>query len=154
VAIRGGSAGGYTTLAALTFTTGAITVGASYFGVSDLSLLAKETHKLESRYMDQLIGTYPEAKAVYEARSPLAHVDQLNCPIIFFQGDEDKVVPANQSELMHKSLKKKGIASEYHLYAGEGHGFRRAENLQHCLKAEHAFYARFFGFAVQAQDAC
>lgn len=148
VAIRGGSAGGYTTLAALSFTKGVISVGASYYGVSELELLAKETHKLESRYLDQLVGPYPEAIAVYKERSPLEHISQLNCPIIFFQGDEDKVVPPNQSQLMHESLKKKGIYSEYHLYAGEGHGFRKAETVQHSLKAEHGFYARAFGFKV------
>jgi dipeptidyl aminopeptidase/acylaminoacyl peptidase len=152
VAIRGGSAGGYTTLAALTFTKGVISVGASYFGVSDLTLLAKETHKLESRYLDQLVGPYPEAKALYEERSPLAHVEQLSCPTIFFQGDEDRVVPPNQSQLMHESLRAKGIDSEYHLYPGEGHGFRRAETIQHSLKAEHGFYAKFFGFELCAKD--
>jgi dipeptidyl aminopeptidase/acylaminoacyl peptidase len=152
VAIRGGSAGGYTTLAVLTFTKGVISVGASYFGVSDLELLAKETHKLESRYLDQLVGPYPGAIELYKERSPLANTDRLACPIIFFQGDEDKVVPPNQSELMHESLKKKGIYSEYFLYPGEGHGFRKAETVQHSLKAEHAFYAKMFDFAVCAQD--
>jgi dipeptidyl aminopeptidase/acylaminoacyl peptidase len=152
VAIRGGSAGGYTTLAALAFTKGVISVGASYYGVSGLELLAKETHKLESRYLDQLVGPYPEALSLYKERSPLEHVAQLNCPIIFFQGEEDRVVPPNQSQLMHESLQKKGIYSEYHLYPGEGHGFRRAETIQHSLKAEHAFYARAFGFAVSASD--
>jgi dipeptidyl aminopeptidase/acylaminoacyl peptidase len=152
VAIRGGSAGGYTTLAALTFTKGVIALGASYFGVSDLQLLAKETHKLESRYMDQLVGPYPEAIEVYKERSPLEHVAQLSCPVIFFQGDEDKIVPPNQSELIYESLKLKGIYSEYHLYAGEGHGFRKAETQQHSLKAEHGFYAKFFDFPVCAQD--
>ncbi|MGZ3696110.1 MAG: alpha/beta hydrolase family protein, partial [Bdellovibrionota bacterium] len=149
---RGGSAGGYTTLAALTFTKGVISVGASYYGVSDLQLLAKETHKLESRYLDQLVGPYPEAIALYKERSPLERSAELNCPVIFFQGDEDKVVPPNQSELMYEVLKKKGIYSEYHLYAGEGHGFRKAETLQHSLKAEHGFYAKVFGFEVQGMD--
>ena len=152
VAIRGGSAGGYTTLAALAFTKNIFSVGASYFGVSDLQLLAKETHKLESRYLDQLVGPYPEAIEVYKARAPLEHIDQFSCPIIFFQGDEDKVVPPNQSELMHVSLKKKGIPTEYYLYEKEGHGFRRAETNQNALKAEHAFYARFFKFEIQPED--
>lgn len=152
VAIRGGSAGGYTTLAALAFTKNIFSVGASYFGVSDLQLLAKETHKLESRYLDQLVGPYPEAIEVYKARAPLEHIDQFSCPIIFFQGDEDKVVPPNQSELMHASLKKKGIPTEYYLYEKEGHGFRRAETNQNALKAEHAFYARFFKFEIQPED--
>ena len=152
VAIRGGSAGGYTTLAALAFTKSVFSAGASYFGVSDLQLLAKETHKLESRYLDQLVGPYPEAIDIYKARAPLEHIDQFSCPIIFFQGDGDKVVPPNQSELMHASLKRKGIPTEYHLYEKEGHGFRRAETNQHSLKAEHAFYARFFKFEVQPED--
>ena len=152
VAIRGGSAGGYTTLAALTFTEGVIAVGASYYGVSELELLAKETHKLEARYLDQLVGPYPEALAKYRERSPLAQVDRLRCPIIFFQGEEDKVVLPNQSQLMYESLVKKGVASEYHLYPGEGHGFRQSATVQHSLKAEHAFYARTFGFSVAAQD--
>ena len=152
VAIRGGSAGGYTTLAALTFTHGVFAAGASYFGVSELELLAKETHKLESRYLEQLVGPYPAALATYKARAPIEHTDQLNCPIIFFQGDEDKVVPPNQSELMYEALRKAGIPTEYHLYNKEGHGFRRSETLQNSLRAEHAFYARFFGFRVQAED--
>jgi acetyl esterase/lipase len=152
VAIRGGSAGGYTTLAALAFTSGIFTAGASYYGVSDLELLAKETHKLESRYLDQLVGPYPAEIQVYKERSPAFQVERLNCPIIFFQGDEDKVVPPNQSEIMHEALKRKGIPTEYQLYKKEGHGFRRSENIQHSLKAEHAFYARFFNFAVQPED--
>ena len=152
VAIRGGSAGGYTTLAALTFTQGVFSAGASYFGVSELELLAKETHKLESRYLDQLVGPYPDAMATYKERSPIDHSEKLNCPIIFFQGDEDRVVPPNQSGLMHESLKKRGIPTEYHLYKKEGHGFRRAETIQNSLLAEHSFYARFFGFRPQPED--
>lgn len=117
-------------------------MGASHFGVSDLTLLAKETHKLESRYLDQLIGPYPELKKLYDERSPNWHVERLNCPVVFFQGDEDKVVPPNQSKLMHDALKAKNISTEFHLYIGEGHGFRKAENIQHCLSAEHDFYMR------------
>lgn len=152
VAIRGSSAGGYTTLAALAFTKNIFTAGASYYGVSDLELLAKETHKFESRYLDQLVGPYPAAVEIYKKRAPLEHIDQFSCPIIFFQGDEDKVVPPNQSELMHNLLKQKGIPTEYHLYKQEGHGFRRSETIQHALKSEHSFYARFFGFDVQPED--
>lgn len=152
VAIRGSSAGGYTTLASLAFTKGVFTVGASYYGVSDLELLARETHKLESRYLHQLIGPYPLAIEAYKARAPLEHVERFNCPIVFFQGDEDRVVPPNQSELMHKAIKQKGIPTEYYLYNKEGHGFRRAETTQHALKSEHAFYARFFKFEIQEQD--
>ncbi len=142
VAIRGGSAGGYTTLAALTFTEGVFAVGASYFGVSDVELLAKETHKFESRYMDQLIGPYPESQDEYDKRSPIKCVDQLNCPILFLQGDEDKIVPPNQSELMYKSLLKKGIQTEYKLYKGEGHGFRRSETRIDALVTEYNFYKK------------
>ncbi|HMN69787.1 MAG TPA: prolyl oligopeptidase family serine peptidase, partial [Bdellovibrionales bacterium] len=145
VAIRGGSAGGYTTLAALAFTKDVFAVGASYYGVSDLELLAKETHKFESRYLDQLVGPYPSAIQVYRERAPRAHIEKFDCPIVFFQGGEDKVVLPNQAELMYESLKVKGITTEYHLYPKEGHGFVDAKNVQHSLKTELAFYAKVFG---------
>lgn len=146
-AIRGGSAGGYTTLAALTFGD-FFKVGASYFGVSDLELLAKETHKFESRYLDQLVGPYPEARELYRERSPIHHVGWLNCPVIFFQGLEDRVVPPNQAELMVEKLRGKGIPVTYLAYEGEGHGFRRAENLKRSLEAELYFYAKILGFEL------
>lgn len=145
LAIDGGSAGGYTTLAALAFRD-VFKAGASYYGVSDMTSLAAETHKFESRYLDSLVGPYPEKKNVYEARSPINAVDQLSCPIIFLQGSEDKIVPPNQAEEMVNALKKKGIPVAYLLFEGEQHGFRKAENIKRSLDAELSFYAQIFGF--------
>ncbi len=145
LAIRGGSAGGYTTLAALTFDD-TFKVGASYFGVSDLGALARDTHKFESRYLDGLVGPWPEAKDVYEARSPIFHTDQLSCPIIFLQGLEDKVVPPDQAERMVKALREKGLPVAYVPFEGEQHGFRRAENIKRSLQTELWFYGRILGF--------
>ncbi|MGH2612608.1 MAG: alpha/beta hydrolase family protein, partial [Rhabdochlamydiaceae bacterium] len=139
IAIRGGSAGGYTTLAALTFGD-TFTVGASYYGVSDLSALAEETHKFESRYLDQLVGPYPQTKSLYHDRSPLFHVEKLRCPVIFFQGAEDRVVPIGQAQRMYDALKKKGIETELIIYPEEQHGFRNAENIKDSLLRELAFY--------------
>ncbi|HLT02543.1 MAG TPA: S9 family peptidase, partial [Geminicoccaceae bacterium] len=146
LAITGGSAGGYTTLCALTFHD-VFQAGASHYGVSDLEALAKETHKFESRYLDRLIGPWPEAAELYRARSPIHHVDRLSCPIIFFQGLEDKVVPPNQAELMVEALRKKGLPVAYLTFPDEQHGFRKAETIQTVLRAELAFYGRVFGFA-------
>ncbi len=145
--IRGGSAGGYTTLCALTFHD-TFQAGASHFGVSDLAALAQETHKFESRYLDRLVGPYPEARELYEARSPLHHAAQLACPAIFLQGLEDKVVPPNQAERMVEALRAKGVPVAYLAFEGEGHGFRRAENIKRALEAELYFYARVFGFEL------
>jgi dipeptidyl aminopeptidase/acylaminoacyl peptidase len=145
LAIAGGSAGGYTTLAALTFRD-VFKAGASYYGVSDLEVLAKETHKFESRYLDKLIGPYPDRKDLYEARSPIHHTEQLSCPVIFFQGLEDKVVPPNQAQMMVNALKAKGLPVAYVAYEGEQHGFRRAETIQRTLEGELYFYSRIFGF--------
>jgi dipeptidyl aminopeptidase/acylaminoacyl peptidase len=145
LAIAGGSAGGYTTLAALTFRD-VFKAGASYYGVSDLEILAKETHKFESRYLDGLIGPYPERKDLYEKRSPIHFTDQLSCPVIFFQGLEDKVVPPNQAEIMVEAIKAKGLPVAYVAYEGEQHGFRRAENIKRTLDGEFYFYSRVFGF--------
>ncbi|MFN3332325.1 MAG: S9 family peptidase [Caldilinea sp.] len=142
--IRGGSAGGYTTLMALV-STDAFAAGASYFGVSDAEALALETHKFESRYLDWLIGPYPARRDLYRERSPLTHVDKLSSPAIFFQGLDDKVVLPNQAEMMVDALRKKGIPVAYIAYAGEGHGFRRAENIIHSHEAELYFYARVLG---------
>jgi dipeptidyl aminopeptidase/acylaminoacyl peptidase len=147
LAIVGGSAGGYTTLAALTFRN-VFKAGASYYGVSDLEILAKETHKFESRYLDGLIGPYPERKDLYEQRSPMHFTDQLSCPVIFFQGLEDKVVPPNQAEMMVEALKTKGLPVAYVAYEGEQHGFRRAENIKRTLEGELYFYSRIFGFEL------
>ncbi|MCK5556973.1 MAG: S9 family peptidase [Candidatus Hydrogenedentes bacterium] len=145
--IRGGSAGGYTTLCALTFRD-VFKAGASYFGVSDLEALAKETHKFESRYLDQLIGPYPERRDLYRERSPLHFIEHLSCPVIFFQGLEDKVVLPNQAELMVEALRTKGLPVAYVPFEGEQHGFRRAENIKRALDGELYFYSRVFGFEL------
>lgn len=143
--IRGGSAGGYTTLAALTFHT-VFRAGASYYGVSDLEALEQDCHKFESQYNHSLLGPYPEARELYRQRSPIHFIDQLSCPIILFQGLEDKVVPANQAEMMFDAMKARGIPVAYLPFAGEQHGFRRAENIKRSLEAELYFYGRIFGF--------
>jgi dipeptidyl aminopeptidase/acylaminoacyl peptidase len=140
IVIRGGSAGGYTTLAALTFRD-FFHGGASYYGVSDLAVLARETHKFESRYLDWLIGPYPQAQERYRERSPLYHVDQLSRPVIFFQGAEDAVVPPNQAVALVEALRRKGEPDGYFLFSGEQHGFRNAANIQRSLDAELQFYA-------------
>jgi dipeptidyl aminopeptidase/acylaminoacyl peptidase len=142
--IRGGSAGGYTTLAALTFHR-TFKAGASYYGISDLEVLQQDTHKFESRYNDTLIGPYPAARDVYVARSPIHFTDRLNCPIILFQGLEDKVVPPNQSEMMAEAARRKGLKVKYVTFAGEQHGFRKAENIIRALEEELAFYQDVFG---------
>jgi dipeptidyl aminopeptidase/acylaminoacyl peptidase len=144
---RGGSAGGYTTLCALTFRD-LFKAGASYFGVSDLEALAKETHKFESRYLDRLIGPYPERRDLYLERSPLHFSDRLSCPLIFLQGLEDKVVLPNQAELMVEALRAKGLPVAYVPFEGEQHGFRRAENLKRALDVELYFYAQVFSFEL------
>jgi dipeptidyl aminopeptidase/acylaminoacyl peptidase len=141
--IRGGSAGGYTTLAALAFRD-VFKVGASYFGVSDLEALAKDTHKFESRYLDGLVGPYPARRDRYLERSPIHFVDRLNCPLILFQGLEDRVVPPNQSQMMFDAVRKKGLPVAYVAYEGEQHGFRQAKNIKHALDAELYFYTRVF----------
>ena len=143
--IRGGSAGGYTTLSALAFRD-VFRAGASHYGIGDLMALARDTHKFESRYLDRLIGPLPAAQALYEARSPIHATGGLDCPVIFFQGLEDKVVPPNQAELMVKALDGKGVAVAYVTFPGEGHGFRAAANISRALEAELYFYGRVFGF--------
>ncbi len=145
MAIAGGSAGGYTTLCALTFRK-VFKAGASYYGVSDLEALAKDTHKFEARYLDGLVGAYPEEQDIYRQRSPIHAVDQLSCPVIFFQGLEDKIVPPNQAEMMVEALKAKGLMVEYVPFEGEQHGFRKAENIKRSLDGEFEFYAKVFGF--------
>ncbi len=146
-AIDGGSAGGYTTLAALTFRD-TFKAGASHYGVSDLAALARETHKFESRYLDRLIGPYPERADLYRERSPINFTDQLSCPVIFFQGLEDKIVLPNQAEMMVEALRQKGLAVAYVPFEGEQHGFRRAENIKRALDGELYFYSRIFGFEL------
>ncbi len=147
IAIRGGSAGGYTTLCALTFRK-FFKAGASYFGVSDLEALDKDTHKFESRYNRSLIGPYPERRDLYYARSPIHFAEKISCPVIFFQGLEDRVVPPSQSEMMVDALRKKGIPVAYIAFEGEQHGFRKAENIKRSLEAELYFYAKVFGFEI------
>ena len=143
--ITGGSAGGYTTLCALAFAD-TFAAGASHFGVSDVEELAKETHKFESRYLERLIGPYPERADLYRERSPIHHAEKLSCPVIFFQGLEDEVVPKEQAETMFAALREKGRPVAYVPFEGEQHGFRRAENIMRALDGELYFYSRIFGF--------
>ncbi len=146
LAIRGGSAGGYTTLCALAFRD-TFRAGASHYGVGDLETLARDTHKFESRYLDGLIGPYPERRDLYLERSPIHATDQLSCPAIFLQGLDDKIVPPNQANDMVAALDRKGLPVAHLEFEGEGHGFRRAENIIRALEAELYFYSRVFGFA-------
>lgn len=143
IAIRGSSAGGYTVLAALTFSHH-FKAGASLYGIGDLEALAKDTHKFEAHYLDSLVGAYPQEQAIYHARSPIHHIEQLNCPVIFLQGLQDKVVPPAQAEAMVNALTAKGIYTEYVTFAEEAHGFRQAQTIQHALESELAFYLKVF----------
>ncbi|MGN6217023.1 MAG: prolyl oligopeptidase family serine peptidase [Solirubrobacterales bacterium] len=145
LAIRGGSAGGYATLCALTFFDD-FAAGASYYGVADAEALARDTHKFESRYLDRLIGPYPERADLYRERSPINHVERLRSPVILFQGLEDAVVPPNQAETMVAALTRNGVPHAYLAFEGEQHGFRRAETNIRCLEAELYFYGRIMGF--------
>jgi len=145
LAIRGGSAGGYTTLAALTFRD-VFTAGASLFGIGDLEMLAKDTHKFESRYLDGLVAPYPEGRELYRERSPIHHVDQISCPMILLQGRDDPVVPLNQAESMADALRAKGLPIALMVFDGEGHGFRKAATVIRAFEAEAYFYSRMFGF--------
>jgi dipeptidyl aminopeptidase/acylaminoacyl peptidase len=145
LAIRGGSAGGYTTLCALTFRD-AFAAGASYYGVSDVAALARDTHKFESRYLDRLIGPWPQAEARYRERSPIHFTDRLSCPVILLQGLEDEVVPPAQAETMAAALDAKAIPYAYLPFPGEQHGFRQAAHIRRALEAELYFYGRVFGF--------
>jgi dipeptidyl aminopeptidase/acylaminoacyl peptidase len=142
--IRGASAGGFTTLAALTFTE-VFAAGASYYGIGDLSVLAADTHKFESRYLDRLVGPWPDAAELYRSRSPLEHLDRLNRPVILFQGTEDRVVPQNQADAIAEGLAARGVPHAYLRFEGEGHGFRRAVNLRRALEAEWSFYLQVLG---------
>jgi len=147
LAIRGGSAGGYSTLCALTFRD-VFKAGASHYGISDLEALVKDTHKFESRYCDRLIGAYPERRDLYFERSPIHFTDRLNCPMIIFQGLEDKVVPPNQAEKMVVAVRAKKLPVAYLTFEGEQHGFRKAENIKRVLEAELYFYSKVFGFEL------
>ncbi|MGH2365061.1 MAG: prolyl oligopeptidase family serine peptidase [Chloroflexota bacterium] len=146
LAIRGGSAGGYTTLCALTFHD-VFQAGTSYYGVADCEALATDTHKFESRYLDRLIGPYPQAKQAYYERSPVHFAERISCPMILFQGLDDAVVPPSQAEMMVRALQAKGLPHAYLTFAGEQHGFRQASTIQRTLEAELSFYAQIFGFA-------
>ncbi len=147
LAIRGGSAGGYTTLCALTFRD-VFKAGASHYGISDLEALAKDTHKFESRYLERLIGPYPKRRDLYVERSPIHFTDRLSCPMIIFQGLEDKVVPPNQAEKMVEAVRAKKLPVAYVTFEGEQHGFRKAENIRRVLEAELYFYSKLFGFEL------
>lgn len=145
LAIRGGSAGGYTTLCALTFTD-VFQAGASHFGIGDLESLVRDTHKFESRYVDRLVGPYPEARQLYRDRSPIHHVDRLSSPMILLQGADDEVVPPNQARSMADALRAKNLPVALLVFEGEGHGFRQRANISRALEAELYFYSQIFGF--------
>ncbi len=153
LAIRGGSAGGYTTLAALARDETPFAAGADHFGVADLEALAAETHKFESRYLDGLIGPYPQRRDVYVERSPIHHIEKLTRPLIVLQGRQDEVVPPNQSEMIVDALRARQVPVAYLLFDGEQHGFRRAENIRRALDAELSFYAQVLGFELPAAEA-
>jgi len=151
LAIDGGSAGGYTTLGALAFKD-VFTAGCSLYGVADISALAQDTHKFESRYIDGLIGPYPDDAKLYEERAPINSIDTLSCPILLLQGDEDKIVPPNQAESMHAALLEKKIPTALKIYEGEQHGFRKAENIEDALNSEFYFYSKVFAFELPEND--
>jgi dipeptidyl aminopeptidase/acylaminoacyl peptidase len=152
LAIRGASAGGYTTLAALARDDTPFAAGADHFGVADLEALATETHKFESRYLDGLIGPYPQRRDVYVERSPIHHVEELTRPLNVLQGTQDEVVLPNQSEMIVNALRARKVPVAYLLFDGEQHGFRRAENIRRALDAELSFYAQVFGFELPPED--
>ncbi|HET9438249.1 MAG TPA: prolyl oligopeptidase family serine peptidase, partial [Gaiellaceae bacterium] len=144
--ITGGSAGGYTTICALTFTQ-AFAAGATYFGIADLEQFGGgETHKFELQYEHTLVGPYPERADVYRERSPIHFVDRIRTPMLVLQGADDKIVPPSQAELIVAALRERGIPHAYLLFEGEGHGFRQAENIVRSLEAELSFYAQILGF--------
>lgn len=145
MAISGGSAGGFTTLAALVFRN-VFTAGASHYGIGDLEALARDTHKFESRYCDNLVGPYPERRDLYLERSPVRHVERLSTPILLLQGDSDPVVPPNQAEMMFEAAKARKVPTAYLLFKDEQHGFRKAGNIKRAIEAEFYFYSKIFGF--------
>ena len=151
LAIRGGSAGGFTTLAALAFRD-VFKAGGDHYGVADLAALATDTHKFEARYLDGLVGPWPGAEAVYRERSPIHHLDGFDCPLIVFQGLEDAVVPPNQAEMIVAALAAKGIPHAYLAFEGEQHGFRQAATIVRVLTAEVTFYRRVFGISGEEGD--
>jgi dipeptidyl aminopeptidase/acylaminoacyl peptidase len=145
--ISGGSAGGYTTLCALTFRD-TFRAGASHFGIGDLETFVHDTHKYESRYLERLVGPFPERRDLYHERSAINYTDRLSCPVILLQGLEDKIVPPNQAQTMVDALLKKGLPVAYLAFEGEQHGFRKAENIARALEAELYFYSRVFKFPL------
>lgn len=147
IVIKGGSAGGFTTLASLAFTD-IFKAGVSYYGVGDLVALAQETHKFEAKYLDNLIAPYPRHKELYLQRSPINNLEKFSAPVLLFQGSEDKVVPKTQAEIMYEALKKKGLPTAYILFEGEGHGFRISSNIKKALEAELYFYSQIFNFPL------
>jgi dipeptidyl aminopeptidase/acylaminoacyl peptidase len=147
MAIRGGSAGGYTALCAHAFHD-VFSAGGSYFGVGDLEALARETHKFESHYLDRMVAPYPEGIAVYRERSPIHHVDRLSKPLLVLQGRDDMVVPEAQAEQIVEALRRRRVPHAYLAFEGEGHGFRQAANIRRSLEAEASFYAQVFGFTL------
>ena len=150
MAIRGGSAGGFTALCALS-SSEEFSAGAVYYGVTELEALARECHKFESHYTDGLVGPLPDSAAKYRARSPANRASEISSPVIFFHGLDDAVVPPRQAETMVRSLRDRGVPVAYFAYEGEQHGFRRAETIKASLKAEHAFYANVFGLGTADQ---
>ena len=151
IAISGSSAGGYTVLSALAFHD-CFRAGAVYYGISELASAMTDTHKFEARYGDRLLGPWPEAAAVYRARSPLYAAEHIRCPVIFFQGLRDRVVPPDQTERMVKALRARGQTVSYIAFPDEGHRFRRADSLRQALEAELSFYANAFGFTLPITD--
>jgi dipeptidyl aminopeptidase/acylaminoacyl peptidase len=147
LAIRGGSAGGYTTLAALAFHD-LFSAGMSQYGVADLSALAADTHKFESRYLDGLVGPWPEAEAVYRERSPINHTERFDRPLLVLQGLEDEIVPPSQSEMIVDALRQRGVPVAYLAFAGEQHGFRQADTIRRAVEAELSFYAQVWGIEL------
>lgn len=145
IAIRGGSAGGWTVLSALV-RGGAFAAGISRYGVADLRMLVAETHDFEASYIDGLVGPLPEYEHLYIERSPLTHTDRIDVPVLLLQGGEDRVVPPSQSEAIRDALTTRGIDHEYVLYPAEGHGFRSAETIVDALERELRFLGRVFGF--------
>ena len=150
--VAGGSAGGYTTLAVLARSETPFGAGADYFGVADLEALATETHKFESRYLDRLVGPYPQAREIYIERSPIHHIDQFSRPLIVLQGLEDEVVPPNQATMIVEALKAKRVPVAYIAFEGEQHGFRRQENIRRAIEAELSFYSQVFGFELPPEE--
>jgi len=150
--ICGGSAGGFTTLAALVRADTPFAAGCNMFGVADLSALARETHKFESRYLDGLVAPYPERQDLYDERSPINHVDQIHRPLLVLQGSEDEVVPPEQSRMIVEALRAKQLPVAYLEFAGEQHGFRAAQNIRTALESELSFYAQVLGFALPDEE--